>query len=106
MTFAPERRSVRYKGHSLCGDVIAITSEIILARPCKSGDVIKLKYTDKDPELFLDWISRFQIGFLDFRLDFCRHCTRYFCDGPLETGYSSNMRTYTLIVEVTSLTQR
>ena len=24
MTFVPDRKLVRYKGHSLCGDVIAI----------------------------------------------------------------------------------
>ena len=31
-----------------------------------------------------EWISRFQIGFLDFKLDFCRLCTRFHSgDGPL-----------------------
>jgi len=35
-----------YKGHLLCTDANAITSYKIRARPCKSSDVISLKYTD------------------------------------------------------------
>ena len=46
-----------------------LTSYIIRARPCKHSDVISLKYTDTRGGS-LDWISRFQSGFLDFRLDF------------------------------------
>jgi len=44
MTFVP--KSVGYKGHLLCTDVSAITSYKIRARPCKSSNVISLKYTD------------------------------------------------------------
>ena len=54
----------------------AVTSYIIHACPCKSSDVFSLKYMDICgvflwyPKSFLDWISGFQIGFLDFRVDF------------------------------------
>ena len=79
-----------------------LTSYIIRARPCKHSDVISLKYTDirggsldwisgfqsgfldfKVDFWISDWISGFQsgfldfVGFLDFRLDFCRQCTRF-----------------------------
>ena len=63
---------------------LMLTSYIIRAHPCKHSDVISLKYT----EYVEDWISGFQIGFLDFRvyfrisldfvgfLDFCRQTPR------------------------------
>ena len=73
-----------------------LTSYIIRACPCKHSDVISLKYTDirggsldwisgfqsgfldfKVDFWISDWISGFQSGFLDFRLDFCRQCTRF-----------------------------
>ena len=79
-----------------------LTAYIIRARPCKHSDVISLKYTDirggsldwisgfqsgfldfKVDFWISDWISGFQsgfldfVGFLDFRLDFCRQCTRF-----------------------------
>ena len=43
-----------------------LTSYIIRARPCK---LISLKYTDIRRGS-LDWISGFQSGFLDFKVDF------------------------------------
>ena len=46
-----------------------LTSYIIRARPCKHSDVISLKYTDIRGGS-LDWISGFQSGFLDFKVDF------------------------------------
>ena len=46
-----------------------LTAYIIRARPCKHSDVISLKYTDIRGGS-LDWISGFQSGFLDFKVDF------------------------------------
>ena len=46
-----------------------LTSYIIRACPCKHSDVISLKYTDIRGGS-LDWISGFQSGFLDFKVDF------------------------------------
>ena len=48
---------------------LMLTSYIIRARPCKHSVVISLKYTDIRGGL-LDWISGFQSGFLDFKVDF------------------------------------
>ena len=62
MTFVPDRKSVGNKGHLLM-------SYIIHARPCKDSDVISLKNTDIRGGS-LDWISGFQSGFLDFKVDF------------------------------------
>ena len=94
MTFVPDRKSVGYKGH--------LTNIHNPCTPVKNSDVISLKYTDirggsldwisgfqsgfldfKVDFWISDWISGFQIGFLDFvgfldfRLDFCRQCTRF-----------------------------
>ena len=44
MTFVSDRKSAGYKGH--CCAVMLLTSYNIRACPCKSSDVISLKYTD------------------------------------------------------------
>ena len=68
------KKSVGYKGHLLCADVSAITSYKVRACPCKSSDVISLKYTDIRRvfnSILGHWISGLQIGFHHIKRVMC-----------------------------------
>ena len=67
MTFVPDRRSAGYKGHS-CSDIL-LCHKTVMCTPCTLINKSIWIFADYFSRI-LNWISGFQIAFLDFWLDF------------------------------------